>query len=252
MARRDRRRAIPALAASLLVHLALLIVVMHVAGVTPRASEPVAEADFQVQLVTRPPPPTSTTNAVPQLRRRSVQAAPLIATRRAPARPRPVPAPPPQAVQAVRPAPPRTYRPSTAPPARSPAPSSPVGVSPGAAARTGAPSEGRWAVQGEDEGQDGVRKFLRATVGCSHEDYVALNGQERAASDRRIGAEARSIGIPSDKIAGFIAAAEAQERRRADRTGPMKDLFVPCTGPGSNLDRGCINMTSKHPEDEPY
>ncbi len=106
-------------------------------------------------------------------------------------------------------------------------------------------------MQGEDEGQDGVRKFLRATVGCSHADYVALNEQERSACDRRIGQEARSIGIPADRIASFIAAAEAQERRRADRTGPMKDLFVPCTGPGANLDRGCINMTSKHPEDEP-
>ncbi len=89
-------------------------------------------------------------------------------------------------------------------------------------------------------------------MGCSHADYVALDEQERSACDRRIGQEARSIGIPADRIASFIAAAEAQERRRADRTGPMKDLFVPCTGPGSNLERGCINMTSKHPEDEPY
>ena len=59
------------------------------------------------------------------------------------------------------------------------------------------------------------------------------------------------MGISPDKLAGFIAAAQAQERQRADRTGPVRDLFVPCKGEGSNLDRGCINMKTKHPEDEP-
>ncbi|WP_174301785.1 hypothetical protein, partial [Caulobacter sp. S45] len=87
MARRDRRRAIPALAASLLVHLALLIVVMHVAGVTPRALEPVAEPDFQVQLVTRRTPAAPSAAAVPQVGRRKGQSTPLVATRRAPPRP---------------------------------------------------------------------------------------------------------------------------------------------------------------------
>ncbi len=249
MARRDRRRAIPALAASLLVHLALLIVVAHIAGVSPRAAEPVAEPDFQVQLVTRPPPPTaSPAITTSRSSRRLDQPTPRVVPRAAPLHPRPAPRPPSPAVQAARPAP----RGPTPLPSRPSASSPPVGEAPGRAAGLGAQPNGRWAVQGEDEGQDGVRKFLRATVGCSHEDYVALTGQERTACDRRIGEEARSIGIPSDKIAGFIAAAEAQERRRADRTGPMKDLFVPCTGVNSNLDRGCINMTSKHPEDQPY
>ena len=252
MARRDRRRAIPALAASLLVHLALLIVFAHVAGVAPRTSEPVAEPDFQVQLVTQPPPAPPNAAAVPRSSRRGVQATPLVATRRAPPRPRSAPTPPPQAVQVARPAPPHAPRAPATPPSHASASTPAAGPNSGAAAGSGAPGGGRWAVQGEDEGQDGVRKFLRATVGCSHADYVALTEPERAACDRRIGQEARSIGIPSDKIAGFIAAAEAQERARAGRTGPMKDLFVPCKGQGSNLDRGCINMTSKHPEDEPY
>jgi hypothetical protein len=252
MARRDRRRAIPALAASLLVHLALLIVVAHVAGVSPRALEPIAEPDFQIQLVTQPPLAAPRAAAVPRSSRQVVQATPLVATRPSPPRLRVRPTPPARAVQAARPAPPRAPSAPAAPPSRASASIPAAGASSGAAGGTGAPSGGRWSVQGEDEGQDGVRKFLRATVGCSHADYVALNDQERSACDRRIGQEARSIGIPADRIASFIAAAEAQDRRRADRTGPMKDLFVPCTGVGSNLDRGCINMTRKHPEDEPY
>ena len=240
MARRDRRRAIPALAASLLVHLALLIVVMHVAGVTPRASEPVAEPDFQVQLVTRPPPTALRAPAAPRTSRRVVQPTPLAAPRRAPPHLRPAPTPPPRAVPVARPAPPRTYRPSTAPPARSPAPSSPVGVSPGAAARTGGPSEGRWAVQGEDDGQDGVRKFLRATVGCSHEDYVALNGQERAACDRRIGAEARSIGAHparQDRRLHRRGGGAGPPARRPDGAdeGPVRTLHRTGLEPGPRL-----------------
>ncbi len=251
MARRDRRRAIPALAASLLVHLALLIVVMHVAGVTPRALELVAEPDFQVQLVTQPPPAAPSTSASLRPSRRVAPVTALVAARPAPPRLRLPPTPLRQAVQTARPAPPHAPSAPAAPPSRASASVPAAGASSGAAGG-GAQGGGRWAVQGEEEGQDGVRKFLRATVGCSHEDYVGLSEQERSACDRRIGQEARSIGIPADRIASFIAAAEAQERRRADRTGPMKDLFVPCTGPGANLDRGCINMTSKHPEDEPY
>ncbi len=97
-----------------------------------------------------------------------------------------------------------------------------------------------------------MRKFLRATVGCSHEDYVGLSDQERASCDRRVGRDARALGIAPDKIAGFIAAAEAQEQARAGRTGPIPNVFAPCQGVGSNLDRGCLNVKTKHPDGEPY
>ena len=216
MARRDRRRAIPALAASLLVHLALLIVFAHVAGVSPRASEPVAEPDFQVQLVTRPPPAAPNAAIVPRSSRQVLQATPPAATRRAPPRPRLAPTTPPQAVQVARPAPPHAPRAPATPPSHASDSTPAAGPNSGAAAGSGAPGGGRWAVQGEDEGQDGVRKFLRATVGCSHEDYVKLTEPERAACDRRVGRDARMIGstrveVPAEKQGYYAAAQEAYQ-----------------------------------------
>ena len=256
MARRDRRRATSgALAVSILVHLALFIVLAYQVAPGPRAPVP-AEPDFQVQLVEEPPPAAAPPSVAAPTRmppRPSRRAAPQprLQTPRAVVRPAPRPQAPARAIQAVRPPPPRAPSAARAPPARASANTPAAGTAAGQAAGAGPSSgQGRWTVRGED-GEDGMRKFLRATVGCSHEDFAQLRADERANCYRRIGQDARSLGIPSDKLAGFIAAAEAREHARTGHTGPMPDLFLPCKGPGSNLDRGCINMKSDRPEDGP-
>ena len=48
----------------------------------------------------------------------------------------------------------------------------------------------------------------------------------------------------------FIAAAEAQERTRASRTGPLQDVLGPCQGNG-NLGGGCLKDPSRHPNGGP-
>ncbi len=250
MARRDRRRATTgALAVSLLVHLALFIVLAR--EVAPGFRTPArTESDFQVQLVTEPPQAAAPGSPAPRAAsRRVVRQAPAAPSAPVVQRPRRSLASPPRPVEPARPVPPRV------PPAAHPA-LRPSGV--GAGARTGSgatpapsPGPGAWAVQGDD-GQDGVRTFLRATVGCSHEDYVNLNANERAACDRRVAIAARVgaqkvDGLSAEARAAFDAAVHAQEEARSSR---MQEPFVPCKGAGSNLDRGCINMKSKHPEDE--
>ena len=248
MARRDRRRATSgALAASALFHLVLFAVLAYQAVPIFRAP-PEAAPDFELQLVNAPA--FVPARPAPRQSRRH----PPVAQPRTRAEPRPIPRPPSRAIPPPpRPAPPRPppVRPpaaSAAPPSRTtasiPAPGGPSAASRGAGAEA---SAGHWTVEGEDD-QDGVRKFLRATVGCSHQDYLRLNEQERAACDRRIGEDARAFGIPPDKLAGFIAAAEAQERGRAERGGPPIDPVLPCQGIGSNLDRGCLNLPEKHPQ----
>ena len=245
MARRDRRRATTgALAASILVHLALFIVLARQAAPEFRAP-PEASPDFDLQLVNEP----AATPPSPPAPLRTARRAPPAEVRVRPA-PRPPLKPARRSVQApARLPPPRALLIPSAPPARSPAdvtaPGAASGGSQGGGAREAA---GRWTVQNEGD-QDGVRRFLRATVGCSHEDYLRLTGLERAACDRRLGQEARTLGIAPDKLAGFIAAAQAQERTRAGRTGPLEDLVTPCKGEGANLDRSCLNLPRRAPDD---
>jgi hypothetical protein len=258
MARRDRRRAeVGALVASVLAHLIIFVILAREAVPSLRLPA-TAEPDFQVQLVTEPPPaPEPKPQPEPAREARaSARLHPQPARPPAPVRPtpplRPAPAPPPRAI-AARPAPPR------APPAPASAPSHTVASTPAAGAAAGSATaiggaaqgaHGRWTVEGED-GQEGVRKFLRATVGCSHADYVKLSADEQANCDRRVGEEARKYLdkqlVDPDKRAGFIAAAEAQERRRADRTGPLQDIYGACNGQ-SNLGVGCRKDPSKHPD----
>ena len=250
MARRDRRRATTgAFAVSALVHLALFIVLAYQAAPSLRAPAP-AEPDFQVQLVTLPP----TAEPAQTQRPRSPRRAPAVASRpilRSRVAPQPRPAA--RAIQPARPvpahAPPAPIAPPAPAAANAPAAGTRAGQAGAGAAQGG--GSGRWSVQGGEGDEDGARKFLRATVGCSHEDFAQLRPDERANCYRRIGQDARSLGIPPDKLAGFIAAAEARERAHADHTGPMPEVFTPCKGPGSNLDRGCVNVKSDRPEDGP-
>ncbi|MGC1304222.1 MAG: hypothetical protein WA840_17785, partial [Caulobacteraceae bacterium] len=75
-----------------------------------------------------------------------------------------------------------------------------------------------------DEERDGVREFLRATVGCSHEEYLHLTAPERAACDRRVGRDARAVanakveGIPSEKRAYYDAVQQAYQALHDPRT----------------------------------
>jgi hypothetical protein len=267
MARRDRRRAeAGALAASVLAHLVIFVVLAREAAPTLRLPAS-AEPDIQIQLVTEPPPPAPAAAPQPRSSQPRPSEAPPRSTpapakparaRPAPARPelrpqlRPAPAPP-RAI-ASRPPPPRAVPAPAASPSPTVATTPAAGSAGGRAAASGGAAagsaHGRWTVEGED-GQDGVRKFLRATVGCSHADYVKLSTDEQANCDRRVGEEARkyldkSLTDP-DKRAAFIAAAQAQERRRADRTGPLQDIYGPCNGQ-SNLGVGCRKDPSKHPD----
>ena len=253
MARRDRRRAeTTALAVSVLAHLVIFIVLAHQAAPGLRAPAEV-DPDFQIQLVNTPPPAAAaaeTTPTPPRLRRPTPRETP-----RAPPRPveraRNAPTLPARAVQAARPPAPHTppAPPSqlSRPTANGPAAGTQGGAGPGA---SGPGSASRWSVQGQDEGDEGVRKVLRATVGCSHEDFAQLRPDERAECDRRAGKEARLFNQQLDamdpqKRAGFIAAAQAQDRARADRTGPLKDVFTPCQG-NANLGGGCVNTPFRH------
>ena len=251
MARRDRRRETTgALAVSILVHIALLIVLAHQVAPGLRAPEPI-EPDVQVQLTAQPPPPAATPPAErPRVSRRPRRQTAAVAPRPTPL-PRPPPRPAGRAIQPTRPAaPPHAAPAPRLTPSSATANTPATGATAGSTAAGGGSAGGRWSVQGED-GQDGVRRFLRATVGCSHEDYVGLTEPERASCDRRVGRDARALGIPPDKIAGFIAAAQAQEEARAGRTGPLPNVFTPCKGVGSNLDRGCLNVKAKRSDDGP-
>jgi len=75
-----------------------------------------------------------------------------------------------------------------------------------------------------DEARDGVRDFLRATVGCSHEEYLHLNTLERAACDRRVGRDARAVAnlkvdaLPSGKRAYYDAVQQAYQQMHDPRT----------------------------------
>ena len=260
MARRDRRRATTgALAASILVHIALFVVLAHQFAPTLRAPGPEAEPDFELQLVHEPPPPAGAAPLPAAAPRHSPRPPPASIVSRLPPpppaslrRPR---APPLHRIEPNRPLalPPRP--PLPAPPSARPAQGSPQRTAPSLSPAQARPGSDRWKVEGED-GEDRVRQFLRATVGCPHADYLRFTDGERAACDRAALREARAGAARVDALspesrAAFEAEVRAREQARAGRTGPVQDLFVPCKGQGSNLDRGCINMKSKHPEDEP-
>jgi hypothetical protein len=202
MARRDRRRReAGAFAVSVLVHLVLLVVLARVAIPTMYQPPSAPAQDVQLQLVDEPPAPSAA--PAPRASRRTlVHTLPSPAPARPPAPQRSAVAPA-RAIQAEqRPEPAKAPQAPPAPPSHAQASIPAVGAPNGAAA--GAAGGGaRWRVDGGDDGQDGVRKFLRATVGCSHEEYVKLSPVERATCDRRVGRDARMMGSATvDTVGG--------------------------------------------------
>jgi hypothetical protein len=126
---------------------------------------------------------------------------------------RPQPVPPRAPVVAAAPAPPSTA--SASIPAQGGKTGQAVGGSGGARAPANYPG---------DEERDGVRTFLRATVGCSHEEYLHLNAAERANCDQRVGKDARAVAnvtldaLPSGKRAYYDAVQQAYQAAHDPRT----------------------------------
>jgi hypothetical protein len=116
---------------------------------------------------------------------------------------------------------------------------------PVATAEASAPAAAKGAppLAGADDGQ-GVQEALRTSVGCDFDKSVHLSPGERERCNQRYGETAHAApsvsGMDPAKRGRFDAEAEADERRRADRTGPLKELVVPCSGEGSNLGGGCL------------
>ena len=96
----------------------------------------------------------------------------------------------------------------------------------------------------ETEGGGGLRGVLRSTVGCAHENYVALTPAERERCAKAFVSDAargvRVDPLPSDKREAYDAEAAANARRRATREGGTASPIVACDGPGSNLGGGCL------------
>ena len=96
----------------------------------------------------------------------------------------------------------------------------------------------------ETEGGGGLRGVLRSTVGCAHENYVALTPAERERCAKAFVRDAargvRVDPLPSDKREAYDAEAAANARRRATREGGTASPIVACDGPGSNLGGGCL------------
>ena len=96
----------------------------------------------------------------------------------------------------------------------------------------------------ETEGGGGLRGVLRSTVGCAHENYVALTPAERERCAKAFVRDAargvRVDPLPSDKREAYDAEAAATARRRATREGGTASPIVACDGPGSNLGGGCL------------
>ena len=114
-------------------------------------------------------------------------------------------------------------------------------ASPGRPAPIGA-KPGQPSAEPGEEG--GVREALRTSVGCDADRVVHLTPGEHDRCDQKFGEMAKTAppfsGLDPLKRGRFDAQAEADERRRANRQGPMQELVVPCSGEGSNLGGGCL------------
>ncbi len=132
---------------------------------------------------------------------------------------------------------PKTARPAPAP---SPVQSAPV-AAPGKAPPSGAKPAPAPSEPGVDGGQ-GVREALRTSVGCDADPVVHLTPGERDHCDRKGGEIAKRgpafSGMDIGKRGRFDAQAEADERRRAAREGPMEspvdcNLYPSCLPPSA-------------------
>ena len=135
------------------------------------------------------------------------------------------------------------------------APPSPLAAPPASAGESGAPgTRAAPAPLPYEEGDRGVRAFLRATVGCDTPDAVHLTPEEKTRCSERFAATARGAppvsAMDPVKRAGFAAQAAADDRKRAAREGPPTDVIVSCGGAGqardfpstgnTNLGGGCL------------
>ena len=139
--------------------------------------------------------------------------------------------------QLIAPAPPKVVKPSPAPaPIQSAA-------APGRAPPSGQKPAPAPTNVGVDGGQ-GVRDALRTSVGCDADRVVHLAPGERDRCSEKVGEMAKKApvfsGIDPLKRGRFDEQAAADERRRADREGPMQEVMPACTGPGSNLGGACL------------
>ncbi len=139
---------------------------------------------------------------------------------------------------------------------RQPSPVVPAAAPSPPAGRTGgdpAPALNGPSVAAADAGGS-VREALRTSVGCDFDKTMRLTPAERDRCNQRYGEAARAApgfsGIEPGKRSRFDAQAEADERRRAGRTGPVQQLTVPCDSPdavaveGGGLASGCLPKSS--------
>lgn len=202
------------------MHIALLV---YLAQVMPVLRTPSYGPEPEVQLEFSRLPVIQTPEAQPRAARAVERQAPV--SHLPPGvRPTPSHAPPARAIQA-RPRPAPANAPVAAPTPPSTASASIPAQGGKAGQATGGGGGGRApANYPGDEERDGVRSFLRATVGCSHEEYLHLNAAERANCDRRVGKDARAFAnvnvnsLPADKRAYYDAVQQAYQATHDPRT----------------------------------
>jgi len=246
---RQRRRTATVLAASALVHIAVIALLARYT-LAPYPVQ-VAPRDFQVDLVPFPPPldRTEPQGAAPET---AARVTPRAARR--PDRPTHIPTTTPTPLPA---------RGAATQPARAPSPlAQPTPPAP-PTARFLPPSSGRWGQSvgddgflsgaqgatagaqstGDDEGQ-GVRGALRTSVGCDDPDYLNLTKAELAACHREYGVQA-AIGrrqyvdpISSAKVRNqYEQDRQACERINHYATPLDSDREHSAHAPGSGFDR---------------
>jgi hypothetical protein len=99
------------------------------------------------------------------------------------------------------------------------------------------------ASAGVEDGK-GVQEALRTSVGCDYDKTVHLTPSEKDRCSQHYGEVAKKgsvfSGIDPLKRGAFDAQAAADERKRANRTGPVPQPLIACDGPGSNLGGACL------------
>ncbi|MHB8283554.1 MAG: hypothetical protein ACYDD1_02660 [Caulobacteraceae bacterium] len=224
---RRKGRSGAALLVSVAVHLVVLVLLARAIPIMPAIAP---GRDVQIDLVSMPPltrfatpvsraAPGETGSAVEPRQTLSEATEPLRRTvshpRPAQAHPTPAPKPSPAAKPTV-----ANARPAPAQPAPvQNRPSPVVGAAPAPAPRGGPPNAHPSATANlpGDEPAGGVRKFLRETVGCSHQDFAHLTVAERFECERQngvqaaIGAKQKLDSLPANKRAYYDAVQQAYQ-----------------------------------------
>jgi hypothetical protein len=101
-----------------------------------------------------------------------------------------------------------------------------------------------------EDGNRGVRAFLRGTVGCDYGPMAHLTAEEKARCAERFANIEKHApefsGIPGEKLSGFMAEAAANARKQQYREGTGPRTVVPCQGVGSNFGVGCLPEEAIH------